>query len=80
MDPSCLVSMVHAGVGGVMGIYSWHTLGPLVPIEHRFNATLMHFVSFYGNKVHYEYFLFRHVRYLTLFFDVSSALEFVLDY
>ncbi len=41
MDPSCLVSMVQAGGGGVMvwGIFSWHTLGPLVPIEHRLNAT-----------------------------------------
>ncbi len=31
MDPSCLVSMVLAGGGGVMvwGIFSWHTLGPL---------------------------------------------------
>ncbi len=30
MDPSCLVSMVQAGGGGVMvwGIFSWHTLGP----------------------------------------------------
>ncbi len=37
MDPSCLVSTVQAGGGDVMvwGIYSWHTLGPLVPIEHR---------------------------------------------
>ncbi len=37
MDPSCLVSTVQAGDGGVMvwGIFSWHTLGPLVPIEHR---------------------------------------------
>ncbi len=37
MDPSCLVSTVQAG-GGVMvwGIFSWY---PLVPIEHRFNAT-----------------------------------------
>ncbi len=28
MDPSCLVSTVQAGVGGVMvwGIFSWHTL------------------------------------------------------
>ncbi len=36
MDPSCLVSTVQAGGGGVMmwGIFSWHTLGPLVPIEH----------------------------------------------
>ncbi len=41
MDPSCLVSMVQAGGGGVMvwGIFSWHTFGPLVPIEHRLNAT-----------------------------------------
>ncbi len=31
MDPSCLVSTVQAGDGGVMvwGIISWHTLGPL---------------------------------------------------
>ncbi len=41
MDPSCLVSTVQAGGGGVMvwGIFSWHTLGPLVPIELRLNAT-----------------------------------------
>ncbi len=41
MDPSCLVSMVQAGGGGVMvwGIFSWHTLGLLVPIEHRLNTT-----------------------------------------
>ncbi len=41
MDPSCLVSMVQAGGGGVMvwGIFSWHTLGPLVPIEHCLNTT-----------------------------------------
>ncbi len=41
MDPSCLVSTVQAGGGGVIvwGIFSWHTLGPLVPIEHRLNAT-----------------------------------------
>ncbi len=41
MDPSCLFSTVQAGGGGVMvwGIYSWHTLGPLVPIEHCLNAT-----------------------------------------
>ncbi len=41
MDPSCLVSTVQAGcgVGMVWGIFSWHTLGPLVPIEHRLNAT-----------------------------------------
>ncbi len=41
MDPCCLVSMVQAGGGGVMvwGIFSWDTLGPLVPIEHHLNAT-----------------------------------------
>jgi len=35
MDPSCLVLMVQAGCGGVMvcGVFSWHTLGPLVPTE-----------------------------------------------
>ncbi len=34
MDPSCLVSTVQAGGGGVMvwGILFWHTLSPLVPI------------------------------------------------
>ncbi len=38
MDLSCLVSTVQGGGGGVMvwGIFSWHTLGPLVPIQHRF--------------------------------------------
>ncbi len=41
MDPSCLVSMVQAAGGGLMvwGIFSWHTLGPLVPIEYCLNAT-----------------------------------------
>ncbi len=40
MDPSCLVSTVQAAGGGVVvwGIFSWHTLGPLVPIEHCLNA------------------------------------------
>ncbi len=39
MDPFCLVSTVQAGGGGVMwDIFSWHTLGPLVPIEHRLNT------------------------------------------
>ncbi len=41
MDSSCLVSTVQAGGSGVIvwGIFSWHTLGLLVPIEHRLNAT-----------------------------------------
>ncbi len=51
MDSSCLVSTVHAG-GGVMVwcIFSWHTLGPLVPIEHRLNATV--YLSIVAEHVH----------------------------
>ncbi len=53
MDPSCLVSTVQAaGGGGVMvwGIFSWHTLSPLVPIEHRLNATV--YLSIVADHVH----------------------------
>ncbi len=53
MDPPCLVSTVQAaGGGGVMvwGIFSWHTLGPLAPIEHRLNATV--YLSIVGDHVH----------------------------
>ncbi len=39
MDPSCLVSTVQAGGVMVWGIFSWHTLAPIVSIEHRLNAT-----------------------------------------
>jgi len=41
MDPSCLVTTVQAGSGDVMvwGMFSWHTLGHLVPIGHCLNAT-----------------------------------------
>ncbi len=51
MDPSCLVSTVQAG-GGVMvwGVFSWHTLGLLVPIEHRLNATA--YLSIVADHVH----------------------------
>ncbi len=51
MDPSCLVSAVQAA-GGVMvwGLFSWHTLGPLVPIEHRLNATA--YLSIVADHVH----------------------------
>ncbi len=38
MDPSCLVSTVGGGGLMVWGIFSWHTLGLLVPIEHRWKA------------------------------------------
>ncbi len=52
MDPSCLVSTVQAGGGGVIvwGIFSWHTLGPLVPIDHRLNATA--YLSVVADHVH----------------------------
>ncbi len=52
MDPSCLVSTVHAGGGGVMvrGICSWLTLGPLVPIEHCLNTTA--YLSIVADHVH----------------------------
>ncbi len=52
MDPSCVVSAVQAGGGGVMvwGIFSWHTLGPLVPIEHRLNTTA--YLSIVADHVH----------------------------
>ncbi len=56
MDPSCLVSTVQAGGGGgVMGvgIFSWHTLGPLVPNEHRLNATA--YLSIVADHVYVEW-------------------------
>ncbi len=47
--PSCLVSTVQAGGGGVMvwGIFSF---GPLVPIEHRLNTTA--YLSIVADHVH----------------------------
>ncbi len=53
MVPSCLVSTVHAAGGDgviVRGIFSWHTLSPLVPIEHRLNATA--YLSIVADHVH----------------------------
>ncbi len=52
MVSSCLVSMVQAGGGGLMvwGIFSWHTLGPLVPIENLLNATA--YLSIVADHVH----------------------------
>ncbi len=49
-DPSCLVSTVQAGGVMVWGIFSWHTLGSLVPIEHRLNATA--YLSIVADHVH----------------------------
>ncbi len=34
----------------VWGIFSWHTLGPLVPIEHRLNTTV--YLSIVADYVH----------------------------
>ncbi|KAG8558433.1 hypothetical protein GDO81_016990 [Engystomops pustulosus] len=34
----------------VWGIFSWHSLGPLVPIEHRCNATA--YLSIVADHVH----------------------------
>ncbi len=44
--------MVQAGGGGVMvwGIFSWHALGPLAPIEHCLNATA--YLSIVADHVH----------------------------
>ncbi len=51
-DPYCLVSTVQAAGGGVMvwRIFSWHTLGPLVPIEHHLNTTA--YPSIVADHVH----------------------------
>ncbi len=51
MDSSCLVSTVQAG-GGVMmwGIFSCHSLGPLVTIEHCLNTTA--YLSIVADHVH----------------------------
>ncbi len=51
MDPSCLVPKVQTA-GGVMvwGIFSWHTLGILVPIEHRLSTTA--YLSIVADHVH----------------------------
>ncbi len=50
MDPSCLASTVQAGSVMVWGVFSWHTLGPLVPIEHSLNATA--YLSIVADHVH----------------------------
>uniref|UniRef100_A0A803KE99 Transposase Tc1-like domain-containing protein n=1 Tax=Xenopus tropicalis TaxID=8364 RepID=A0A803KE99_XENTR len=39
MDPTCLFTTVQACGVMVGGMFSWHTLGPLVQIGHRLNVT-----------------------------------------
>ncbi len=60
LDPSCLVSTVQAGGGGVMvwGIFSCHNFVPLVPIEHLLNATA--YLSIVADYAHpfYDYSVF----------------------
>ncbi len=52
MDPSWLVLTVQAAGGGVMvwGIFSWHTLGPILPTEHCLNATA--YLSIVADHIH----------------------------
>ncbi len=54
MDPSCFVSTVQAGGGGVMvwGIFSWQTLVPLVLIEHPLDTTA--YLSIVADHVHLQ--------------------------
>ena len=61
MDPTCFVSTVQAGGGGVMlrGMFSWRTLGHLIPIINRLNATAYLSIvaaSLYGNNLTISHF------------------------
>ena len=61
MDPTCLGSKVQAGGGGVMvwGMFSWHTSGLLIPINHCLNATVH--LSIVADLVHPYSTIMRHV-------------------
>ena len=55
MHPSCHVSTLQAGGGGgggviVRGVFSWHTLGSLIKLEQRLNAT--GYLNIIANEVH----------------------------
>uniref|UniRef100_A0A8C4S7W7 Uncharacterized protein n=1 Tax=Erpetoichthys calabaricus TaxID=27687 RepID=A0A8C4S7W7_ERPCA len=41
MNPACLLSKVQASCGSIMvwGMFSWHTLGLSVRINHHFNTS-----------------------------------------
>lgn len=56
MDSSHLCQ-IQAAAGGVKvrAIFSWHTIGPLVPIEHHLNVTA--YLSIVANHVHPFYLL-----------------------
>ncbi len=51
MDLSCLVSLVQAAAGGVMRVFSLHTLCLLVPIGHHLNTTVVS-LSIFADHVH----------------------------
>ncbi len=51
MDPFYIVSTVQAGGGcNGVGMFSWHNLGPLIPIENHLNATA--YLSIVADHVH----------------------------
>ena len=52
MHPSCRVSTLQAGGGGVMvwGVFSWHILGTLIKVEQRLNGT--GHLNIIANQVH----------------------------
>ncbi len=71
MDPSCLVSTVQAATGGgvmVGGILLWHTLGTLVPIDHRLNTTV--YLSIVSEHVHP---FMTTVHHLLMYFQQDNA-------
>ncbi len=72
MDLSFLVSTVQAAGGGVMvwGVFSWHTLGLLVPIEHRLNVTA--YLSIVADHVHP---FMTTVYHLLMYFQQDNALS-----
>ncbi len=59
-----------SGGGGVMvwGVFSWHTLGLLVPIEHRLNATA--YLSIVADHVHL---FMTTVYHLLMYFQQDNA-------
>ncbi len=52
----------------VGGIFSWHTLGPLVPIEHCLNTTV--YLSIVADHVHH---FMTTVNHLLMYFQQDNA-------